>query len=178
MTGSRLVVGGKFTAVNGAARAQLASFDVSTNSLDTWAPAAACSDCSDCNLYRDLVVNGGSVYAASRNAGAATAVDLGTGRLLWKASANGDAQALTLVDGLLYVGGHFTSIKSQPGPPWPRSTSPPGSWTRPSRPGSSGPSPGIWAMASSSTRLYVGGHFSHSGPASKTKRPFLAMFAA
>jgi outer membrane protein assembly factor BamB len=173
MAGSRLVIGGRFTAVNGARRFQLASYNVSTNTLDPWAPGAACTNC---NLYWDLVVNGTTVYAASRNAGAVTAVDLSTGRKLWQtpANANGDAQALTFVDGVLYVGGHFTTMRGQPrtivaalNP----STGALGAFSARFRT----TYPGVWAMASTSARLYVGGHFTAAGP-SPNRYPYFAMF--
>ena len=178
MAGSRLVIGGRFTAVNGAPRSQLASYDVSTRTLDAWAPAPACSNC---NLYWDLVINGTTVYTASRNAGAVTAVDLATGQTaapttLWRTAANGDAQALTFVDGVLYVGGHFTGIKTVPRTilaaldPANR-----GAVITTFTPRFVTTYPGIWALASTSSRLYVGGHFTAAGP-TPNRYPYFAMF--
>jgi outer membrane protein assembly factor BamB len=173
LSGSRLVIGGKFTSLSGSPRNQLGSFNVSTNSLDGWRPEAACSGC---NLYWDLTVDGNTVYAVSRNYGAATAVDLGTGKRLWRTSANGDAQAVTLVDGQLYVGGHFSTIKgvdrkilAQLNPA-----------TGAVQAFSSrfvGSFPGIWAMDSTSQRMYVGGHFTAAGP-KPNKYPYLTMFGS
>lgn len=174
LSGSRLVMGGRFTSVNGASRAQLASFNVAGNALDAWRPAAACLNC---NLYWDLVINGGTVYGASRNAAAVSAVTLAEpARTLWRTPANGDAQALTFVDGLLYAGGHFVTIRNQsrsilaaldPGTGTVNSAFTPRfvtTW------------PGIWALASTSSRLYVGGHFTAAGPTPPKRYPFFAMF--
>lgn len=174
MSGSRLVVGGKFTSVNGASRSQLASFDVASNALNAWRPAAACLNC---NLYWDLVINGSTVYGASRNAAAVSAVTLADpARTLWRTPANGDAQALTFVDGLLYAGGHFVTIRNQP-----RSilaALDPGTGTVNSAftPRFVGSWPGIWALASTSSKLYVGGHFTAAGPTPPKRYPFFAMF--
>jgi outer membrane protein assembly factor BamB len=171
LSGSRLVIGGRFTSLSGAARNQLGSFDVSSNSLDGWKPEAACDGC---NLYWDLTVAGDTVYAVSRNYGAATAVDLGTGARRWRTSANGDAQAVTVVDGQVYVGGHFSTIKGvdrkilaalNPATGAVESFS--------SR--FVGSFPGIWALDSTSSRLYVGGHFTAAGPLPNS-HPYLAFF--
>jgi hypothetical protein len=171
LSGSRLVIGGKFTSLSGSARNQLGSFDVSSNSLDGWKPEAACDGC---NLYWDLTVSGNTVFAVSRNYGAATSVDLVSGKRNWRSSANGDAQAVTLVDGQLYVGGHFSRIKGvdrkilaelnpATGAVESFSSRFVGSW------------PGIWALDSTSQRLYVGGHFTAAGP-QPNRYPYLAMF--
>jgi outer membrane protein assembly factor BamB len=176
MSGSRLVIGGRFTAVNGASRAQLASFDVDGNALNAWRPAAACLNC---NLYWDLVVNDSTVYGASRNAGAVTAVNLITGSKVWRtpANANGDAQALTFVDGptpLLYVGGHFTTIRGQPRTIVAALNPSTGALDEFSTRFRT-TYPGVWGMASTSSRLYVGGHFTAAGPI-PNRYPYFAMF--
>jgi hypothetical protein len=174
LTGSRLIVGGKFTMVNGAARAQLASVNLGTNALEGWRPASACTSCT---LYWDLVVGSNYVYAASRNGGAVTAVDLSSGVRQWRSSANGDAQALTLAsEGLLYVGGHFTAINGVPRTIAAALDPATGNVDPAFAPRFVTTFPGIWGMASSSHGLYIGGHFSHAGPASTTKRPYFAMF--
>ena len=179
--GSRVIFGGRFTTVSGTGaagpRRQLASFNTVTNTVDGWAPTAACTNC---NLYWDLVVNGTTVYTASRNAGAVTAVDLGTGIKLWRANANGDAQALTFVAGptpRLYAGGHFTTVRGQP-----RTIV---AELNPSNGALEAFSarfvttyPGVWALASTSSRLCVGGHFTAAGPKVNNRNlyPYFAMF--
>ena len=173
LAGSKLVVGGKFTQVNGTPRSQLAAVNLTTYALDAWAPAAACLKCT---LYWDLIADGSTVYGASRNAGAVTRIEVGNAKHSWRTSANGDAQALTLVDGTLYAGGHFTAIRGEEriilAALHPRT----GVVQPDFVPRFVGTFPGIWAMDSTSSRLYAGGHFTHVGPASRNKRPYLAMF--
>ena len=174
LSGSRLVVGGRFTTVNGAPRAQLASFDVASNVLDAWRPAAACLNC---NLYWDLVIDGGIVYGASRNAAAVSAVTLAEpARTLWRTPANGDAQALTIVDGLLYAGGHFVTIRNQPRTILAALNPATGTVDPDFTPRFVTTWPGIWALDSTSSTLYVGGHFTAAGPTPPKRYPFFAMF--
>jgi Bacterial Ig-like domain/PQQ enzyme repeat/Domain of unknown function (DUF5122) beta-propeller len=174
--GARLFIGGKFTAVNGQPRNYLASVTLSSHTLDAWAPARACSDC---NVIWDLTVAGNRVYTAGRNAGGLFAVDKTTAATVYRLGGfNGDTQAVTLApDGRLYVGGHFVTVGgasrmlvaefdvsgSQPVlgafsanfvTVWP----------------------GVWAMASSSSRLYVGGDFTQAG--TQKKFPYFAMFGS
>lgn len=181
MTGSRLVIGGKYTAVNGQPRSQLASVDVATNTLDSWAPVRACTGC---NVYWDLTIDGNTVYTANRNAGAVTALGL-TNVLTpvtprWTTTANGDAQAVTVVNGELYVGGHFTTIRG------PRQTAQSRTIVARLDPASGAvlgfaprfvtTYPGVWALDATSSRLYVGGHFTAAGPSPPKQFPYFAVF--
>ena len=173
--GSKLVIGGNFSAVNGQPRNSLASITLASNALDTWIPAR---QCTGCNLYWDVLINGSTVYAVGRNAGAVVAFNLSSAERTWRVTANGDAQALTFSDGLLYVGGHFTEIGNGTARE-PRKTlaalSPATGALDPTfKPNFVGTYPGIWALASTSSRLTVGGHFSSAG--TEKKHPYLAMF--
>jgi hypothetical protein len=174
--GSKLVVAGGFTTVNGQPRSSLASITLATNTLDAWNPTRPCAGC---NLYWDVVLNGSTVYAVGRNAGAVTAVDLTTAARRWRVTANGDAQALVLSGGLLYVGGHFSEIGN---PRVPRKIM---AALNPAT-GAVDPGftarfvtsyPGIWALAATTSRLYVGGHFTAAGPR-PNRFPYFAMFAS
>jgi hypothetical protein len=94
--------------------------------------------------------------------------------------ANGDGQALAMADGLLYVGGHFTSIGTVA---QPRSilaaVNPLTGDVDPSfRPRFVTTFPGIWALAASSTRLYAGGYFTGAGASPPRRFPYLAMFGS
>jgi hypothetical protein len=118
------------------------------------------------------------VFTVGRNAGAVVAYDSVTAAREWRTTANGDAQALALVDGLLYAGGHFTEI-AQPRVPrtilaalnpatgvvdpdfTPRFVT---TW------------PGVWALHGTSEHLYVGGHFTGAGPPPR-RFPYFAMFS-
>lgn len=173
--GVRLAIAGDFTAVNGQPRNAMASVTLAGGTLDAWKPARPCSDCGK---YWDVAVDSGTVYGVGKNSGALVALNFTTGARRWKITANGDAQAVTVQDGLVYVGGHFSEIGA---PRQPRkilaAVDPatgaldPGftpkfvtSW------------PGIWALAASPSRLYVGGHFTAAGPTPPKRFPYFAMF--
>jgi nitrogen fixation protein FixH len=181
--GSRLVFGGRFTSVNGLPRNQLASVALPSHSLDVWAPARACTNC---NLIWDLTLDPGRnrVYTVGRNAGTLFTVDLTTGATVFRnvGSVNGDSQAVTLApDGRVYVGGHFSTVAGQPrllvaefdvsgktpvlGPFSTRFVT---------------SYPGVWAMASTASRLYVGGDFTAAGSKvnNQNRYPYFAIFPA
>lgn len=189
---SRLFFGGKFTAVDGQLRNQLASVTLATGTagyqLDSWAPAASCLKC---NVDWDLALGSPpglqqTVYAVGRNQGAVYAVDAVSGARVWQVkNANGDAQAVTLgADGLLYVGGHFTSIggalKGELAQPRtilaafnPVTGSLDSFSTR-----FLTTYPGIWALTSTPTSLVVAGDFTAAGQKVDGNNidPYLAMF--
>jgi hypothetical protein len=180
--GTRLFIGGKFTAVNGQTRNELASITLSTNTLDTWAPAAACTGC---NVVWDLTLDKGKnrVYTVGRNAGTLYTVDMTSGaRLFAVKGSNGDSQAVTLApDGLVYVGGHFTSIAGQTRylvAAFNVSGSSPVLQPFSARFVTS--YPGVWGMASTGSYLYVGGAFTAAGPKvnGQNKYPYFAIFPA
>lgn len=173
--GSRLFVAGKFTQVSGLQRHSLASVTLATNAVDPWTPARACSRC---NLYWDVVAGKDTVYVATRNDGAVTAFGATSGARRWQVRANGDAQALALADGVLYAGGHFAEIGT---PREPRSilaalNPATGVLARTFKPRFVTSWPGIWALEATSSRLYVGGHFTAAGPTPPRRYPYLAMF--
>lgn len=173
--GARLFIGGKFTQVSGQPRDTLASVTLATHALDPWRPSRACAKC---NVQWDLLTHGGTVYAAGRNAGAVVAFHGATGGLRWRTTANGDAQALTMSDGLLYAGGHFVRIGS---PAQPRTIlaalNPANGAVDPAfSPRFVTTWPGIWALAATGTRLYVGGYFTGAGSSPPKRFPYFAMF--
>lgn len=175
LLGDRLILGGRFTLVDGQPRATLASVSLSSNSLESWAPSTACDRCT---LQWDVLADAGVVYTAGRNAGAVTAYDAVTGARRWRVTANGDAQALALSDGLLYAGGHFAEIGS---PRQSRSIlaglNPATGAVDPDfRPRFVDSWPGIWALAATADRLYVGGHFTSAGNYLPRRYPYFAMF--
>jgi outer membrane protein assembly factor BamB len=172
--GTRLYFAGKFTAVDGLPRNQVASVTLATRTLDLWAPPRMCTEC---NVDWDMTTANGVVYVVGRNGGAVVAFDALTGLPRWRVNrANGDAQAVTLFDGRLWVGGHFTTINALP-----RVTlaafNPATGVLDPVSARFVTTYPGIWALGSSSNRLYVGGHFTAAGP-KPNRFPYFAMFGA
>ena len=173
--GTKLFIGGNFTGVGGQARNQLASVTLSSHTLDAWNPARACTAC---NVIWDLTARGDWVYTAGRNSGGLYIVHKATGATVHKLGGfNGDTQAVAVApDGRLYLGGHFITVSgvtrelvaefdvSGPRPVLKEfSTNFVTSW------------PGVWAMAATATRLFVGGDFTVAGTQTK-KYPYFAMF--
>ena len=176
--GSRLFIGGNFTTVGGAARNQLASVTLANHGLDAWNPPPACTKC---NVVWDLTVAGDKVFTAGRNSGGLYAVHRTTGAIVHRLGGfNGDTQAVTVApDGRLYLGGHFITASGQTrmlvaeydvSQTTPRlgdfSTRFVTVW------------PGVWAMTSTSSRLYVGGDFTAAGSQvnGRNRYPYFAMF--
>ena len=170
--GTRLYIAGNFTTVDGAARESLASVTLAARSLDSWRPTRACKFC---NVYWDITVDSGTVYTVSRNAGAVRAVDALSGTQTWLVPANGDAHSITVgADGLVYAGGHFTTIGGQDRVILAALNRTNGALTDFSVRFLT-TYPGVWALASTGDRLYVGGHFTAAGP-KPNRYPYFAMF--
>jgi outer membrane protein assembly factor BamB len=173
--GGRLFIAGRFAIAGRQPRSNLASVTLASNSLDSWRPAPACGGC---NLQWDILADEHRVYTVGRNGGAVVAYDSVTGVQLWRTTANGDAQALALVGGLLYVGGHFAEIGQ---PRVPRQIV---AALNPAT-GAVDPAfvprfvtsyPGVWALHGTADRLYVGGYFTGAGPTPPRRFPYFAMF--
>jgi hypothetical protein len=184
LTGNQLILSGSFTQINGTARNELASIDLTTGTLSSWAPAKLCSACDQ---YWDVQTDGTKVYVAtSGNSGGA--FDLSTGRQLWRIHAPGDFQAVGLPgDGRVYFGGHF-------GIPVVSSVAPntevnarlvtavftatglvDDAWT----PWLYNAYPGVWTFAATSGKLWVGGDFTGEQVNGKNNHmPYVAAYPA
>jgi dipeptidyl aminopeptidase/acylaminoacyl peptidase len=105
--GTRVFAGGDFTSINGFSRPYLAALSPTTGALDSaWTRPSAPN-----GPVFDVQESGGHLYSAEGGPGGAlTAYDPSTGRSLWRKSADGDVQALTVLGGELYAGGHFLSF--------------------------------------------------------------------
>src|SRR4051812_15933792 len=182
--GARLYIGGKFTAVNGLTRNTLASVTLSTNALDPWTPAPGCA-ITNCNVIWDLTVDvpRRRVYTVGRNPGTLYTVDTGpAAAVVFRAPGafNGDSQAVTLApDGHVYVGGHYVRVTIRGVvydrmlvSEWDVSGTTPVIQPFSTRFVTS--YPGVWAMASTGSRLYVGGDFTQAG--AQKRFPYFAMF--
>jgi len=180
--GSTLVAAGKFTTVNNQARASLASVDLVTGALSPWAPARMCTNCA---TYWDITVSGNTVFVASSGPGGQVgAYDLATGAPQWRyVHTDGDVQAVTVSDGLLYIGGHFNQYvgsntlaneRHQLAALNPAT----GALDPGFAPRMHNSYPGVWALAATASRLYVGGHFGGVGSPTSNREPYFAMFGA
>ncbi len=119
--GGHLFIGGAFIGAGGAARSNLAAFNIRTGALLTWHPSTD-------QMVSALAVAGHTIYLAGqfthvsgvpRNGLAAVAAD-GTGHLLpWHPSAPG-VDALAVSHGRVFAGGSIFLRPKQPKPgtPW------------------------------------------------------------
>ena len=102
--GGSLLLGGSFTAVDGRARGFVASVALGDGSVTDWNPGP---ECGTCYLW-DLAAAGDRVYAAMAGPGGrAVSWHATTGSRGWSRGGDGNAQAIDVHDGVVYVGGHF-----------------------------------------------------------------------
>jgi hypothetical protein len=101
-----LAVGGSFRRLGGAARPFLGSVSRATGRVTAWRPRPDCHTCVvlDVTARSDLVFG-----AVAGPGGRVTAWRTAGGARAWSQRGDGDVQAVTLVDGTLFAGGHFDS---------------------------------------------------------------------
>lgn len=110
VAGSRVYLGGNFTALNSVTgTGRLAAVDAVTGArVPEFTPRI------DARVW-DLATGGdGSVYAAVAGPGGRTFALDGTGATRWIATTDGDPQAVTHLDGVVYTGGHFDRACTTP----------------------------------------------------------------
>jgi hypothetical protein len=101
--GTKLIVGGQFTAVNGHSQASIAALDPGTGGLLSWGGSSAGLP------VIALTADASGVYAGTGGSGGTLqAFSPSTGALLWQDGANGDVQAVSVAGGVVYAGGHFS----------------------------------------------------------------------
>lgn len=100
----RLYIGGGFTKVNGSSMRYLAAVSPVDGSLVTgFAPPTD-------SVVWDIAVDGDRVYSSQSGwGGLVQSVDL-SGAELWRRTTDGGAQAVAVLDGVVYVGGHFERV--------------------------------------------------------------------
>ena len=165
--GQSLLLGGSFTSVGGQARGFAAEVALASGALTGWDPGA---ECDTCYLW-DLAAAADRVYAAIGGPGGrALAWDAATGdQRYWNRGGDGNAQAIDVYDGVVYVGGHFgpnfgggtrhqlAALDAARGTLLPYTVGFTG-----------GDHPGIWAVDAGADGLRIGGGFTLAGdPARK-----------
>lgn len=101
--GSRIFVGGAFSSIGGSSQSYLAWLSATTGVPQTYSSRPS-------DEVIDITVTGTSLFAAvGGSSNAATAWNLSTGARQWSVGGDGDPQAVAVQNGVLYVGGHFTS---------------------------------------------------------------------
>jgi outer membrane protein assembly factor BamB len=106
------------------------------------------------------------VYASmAGNGGRVVAYRTSTASTLWSSRGDGDVQALALMGGTLYVGGHFSQFRGQ-NRVQAAALSPATGRLRGWRPAFRQPNnPGVWAITPGTDFVRVGGGFIHVGRA-------------
>jgi PQQ-like domain len=185
ITDSSLIAVGRFTMVNGGPiRQSIASFDLATYQLNSWAPPRLCSGCDN---YWDVLVDGTNAYVATAGSGGNFgAFNLADGSNPWPyVHTDGDVQALGVTgDGLVYIGGHFGQYVGNINNPRTvmAAVNPiDGTVDQDFHPRIYQTYTGVWTIASTPGVLYGGGDFSGVGVGpdqTSNHVPFLVAFAA
>jgi hypothetical protein len=100
----RVFAGGAFTTINGAAASHFAALNGSTGALTPWASAPP-------GPVLKITVTSSRVFAGEGGSGGQVGgYDQSSGAFRWRVQTDGDVQALALIGGELYVGGHFNNV--------------------------------------------------------------------
>ncbi|MEV0730693.1 PQQ-binding-like beta-propeller repeat protein [Polymorphospora sp. NPDC050346] len=105
----RIYAGGSFHRVNGAAgTARIAALDPASGALDTgFRPRAS-------YVTHAIAAGPRGVYAAHGGPGGRIVAYDPTGNTRWTLTQDGDPQAVTVLDGTVYLGGHFDKVCRSP----------------------------------------------------------------
>lgn len=153
--GSRLYVGGYFRSISGQAR-RFAALDPETGAVDGgFRPTP-----NDGNSIWSIAVYGGRVFVGTGDElEGIEAFDAVTGQRAWYLGGNGDVQAITVKDGTLYAGGHFSEMGGLTRRRLVAVDAATGTIDSQWTPNVSTEGSGVWGMASYGAHLYVGGDF-------------------
>jgi len=100
--GSKLIIGGPFSAVDGKSQASIAAVSPVSGALMAWGGSSSTLP------VIALTADASGVYAGTGGPGGTLqAFDPSTGALMWEDGANGDVQAVAVAGGVVYAGGHF-----------------------------------------------------------------------
>lgn len=159
----RLYAAGRFQTVNGKVKKNLVALDPVTGAPSAWSPDP-CYPIDDIELSGERVyVAGGGTPQTCNAGGWGEAFSTDTGDSLWKYSSDGDFQAVTLLNGTVYFGGHFLEIphsspSSEPFKKFVAVDAATGALDRTWRPSVNGVG-SVWAMTTDGTRVYAAGDF-------------------
>jgi hypothetical protein len=168
--GSRLFVGGEFRQLDGQSRDFIGALNAGNGTLNAWRPPSPCSDLQNPCYVLDLAQDGSRVYGAVGGPGGrALAWDINTGARRWAAYGDGDAQAIAVLDGIVYVGGHFgPNFGNQPREGFAALNATSGG-VLPFAPTFAGGLK-IWDIQATNSVLRVGGGFNRVGTSSQRQR--------
>jgi outer membrane protein assembly factor BamB len=102
--GSTIYVGGGFTTINGTSQNHVAALSASTG-----APLSTFTHHLPYPVV-DMAVDSSGVFVAGAGGGGNFAdLNPGTGAIVWQGGTDGNVQAIAVLDGEVYVGGHYTT---------------------------------------------------------------------
>jgi trimeric autotransporter adhesin len=100
--GSKLVIGGNFTHVDGSSQNHIAAVNPATGATMSWATHTSYGIVA-------LAADAAGVYAAGAGTGGNfAAFNPSSGSMTWQGGTNGNVQAITVFAGEVYAGGHYT----------------------------------------------------------------------
>lgn len=100
--GSRLVIGGNFKNVDGRSQNHIAALDPTTGATMSWATHTPYGIVA-------LAADSAGVYAAGAGSGGNfAAFNPSSGSMAWQGGTNGNVQAIAVLNGDVYAGGHYT----------------------------------------------------------------------
>ncbi len=100
--GSKLVIGGNFTHVDGSSQNHIAALNPTTGATLSWASHTPYGIVA-------LAADSAGIYAAGAGSGGNfAAFNPSSGSMSWQGGTNGNVQAITVLDGEVYAGGHYT----------------------------------------------------------------------
>jgi hypothetical protein len=104
VSGERVYVGGKFGSVGGVSGTRKLAAVLSNGAVDTgFRPAPEV-------VAHAIAVGTSGVYAALGGQGGTVGAYGFDGRIRWTLTMDGDPQAITALDGTVYIGGHFDNV--------------------------------------------------------------------
>ena len=149
----RVMVVGAFTTINGSPSQYLAALDATNGALLPWASQPPAPS-------EGFTMGSGRLFVgvdANASNNQVFAYNLNTGQQQWVATGDGDAIALSFLDGVVYVGGHFNNMAGQPRKKlaaFDPSTGTLRDWST-----SVDTAVAVLAMTSGNHKLYIGGGF-------------------
>jgi len=100
--GAKLVIGGNFTHVDGSSQSHIAAVSPATGATMSWATHTSYGIVA-------LAADSSGVYAAGAGSGGNfAAFNPSSGSMTWQGGTNGNVQAITVFNGEVYAGGHYT----------------------------------------------------------------------
>jgi trimeric autotransporter adhesin len=164
--GRRIYAGGQFERISGHRRLHLAALDPRTGTPKRgWRPNPCYPVFDLAATTRSIYVAGGGLEENCTAGGWAEAFRSDNGASRWRISSNGDFQAVALLGGTVYYGGHFEEIPSVEPPAdgkrWVRFAAVERATGRLDARWKPTADTGVWAMTSDHARkqVYAGGGF-------------------